>query len=68
MPYKTGMILPGEVKLGFNAVVFATADEAETAGTELMSRWTMPTGFTVVEVDQVANYEIIDGRPSPIGI
>lgn len=52
----------------FNATVFATAEEASRGGRELLSRWTMPTGFVVVPTDAAANYVFHAGaqRPTPI--
>ena len=58
--FKYGVQLAGESKLGFNAVVFATAEEADLAGRELLSRWFAPTGYEVVETDDPVNYEIVD--------
>ncbi len=55
MSYKYGMIVEG--KASFNAVVLATHAEAEGAARELMSRWFVPTGWEVVEVDDAVNYK-----------
>jgi hypothetical protein len=53
--FKYGMIVEG--KTSFNAVVLATRDEADNAARELMSRWFVPTGWDVVETDDVVNYK-----------
>jgi len=58
--FKYGVQLAGESKLSFNAVVFATAKEADLAGRELLSRWFAPTGYEVVETDDPVNYEVVD--------
>ena len=55
MSYKYGMIVEG--KPSFNAVVLATREEADDAARELMSRWFVPTGWEVVEVDAAVNYK-----------
>ena len=54
MAFKYGMIVDG--KAGFNSVAFATEEEANDAGRELMSRWFVPTGWEVVETDDAVNY------------
>ena len=48
-----------------SAVVFATADEADRAGDELLSRWTTPSAHCVIEVDLPVNYEFPVGTPRP---
>ena len=65
MPYKYGMELKGESKLSFNAVVFATEEEADLAGRELLSRWFAPIGYKVVHTDDEVNYEIVDNTIKP---
>ena len=55
--YKYGMILKGQAEPSFNAVVLATREEADDAARELMSRWFVPTGWEVVEVDDAVNYK-----------
>jgi hypothetical protein len=65
MAYKYGVELKGE-PIAFNAVVFATAQEADDAGRELLSRWFAPVGYEVVETDDPVNYSFIDGRPERI--
>jgi len=63
--YKAGMLFTG--KTGeepiFNAQVFATRQEADTAGNELLSRWMLPIGFKIVQVNQNINYRIDNGKP-----
>ena len=66
MPYKYGVELKGESKLSFNSVVFATKEEADLAGRELLSRWFAPIGYKVVQTEDEVNYEIIDNLVCPI--
>ena len=63
MGYKTGFEFTGQREVNFNAHVFATEAEAEMAGNELMSRWFLPIGFQVVQVDSAPNAVIENGRP-----
>jgi rubredoxin len=67
--YKAGMLFTG--KTGeepiFNAQVFATRQEADIAGNELVSRWMLPIGFKIVQVNQDINYRIDNGKPVRIG-
>jgi len=64
--FKAGMLLPGQAKPGFNACVFATAQEADDAANELMSRWFVPIGHVVEEVETEPNYVFKDGKPQSI--
>ncbi len=64
--YKAGMKISGESGLSFNACVFATEEEANGAGKELMSRWFVPIGFEVVAVDDAPNYVFENGKPARI--
>ena len=63
MSFKTGFEFSGQKELSFNACVFATREEAEIAGDELLGRWFLPDGYNVIEVDEEANYTIVDGKP-----
>jgi hypothetical protein len=60
--FKYGVQLPDQDHLSFNAVVFATAEEAETGGRELLSRWFVPTGYKVVETEDEVNYRIVNNQ------
>jgi hypothetical protein len=62
MSYKAGFEFTGQSELSFNAHVFATEAEATIAGNELMSRWMLPIGFQVIEVDREPTAIIKDGR------
>ena len=46
-----------------NAVRFATKQEAEDAGVELLGRWFVPTDSRAAESDDEVNYRFVDGRP-----
>ena len=68
MSYAVYVKLPGE-KPATNAVRFATAEEADRAGHELLGRWFAPTGFEVRESENQVNYEFPEGasRPKSLG-
>jgi len=61
--YKAGFIFKGQSEVSFNSHVFATMEEAEIAGEELMSRWTLPIAFDIHEVEFEPNAIISNGRP-----
>lgn len=67
MSYAVYVKLPNE-EPATNAVRFATAEEADRAGAELLSRWFVPTGYEVRESDDPVNYEYPEGgdRPRPV--
>ena len=62
MGFKYGVQLKGEA-LAFNALVFATREEADAGGRELLSRWFAPIGYEVIETDDAVNYHMVAGRP-----
>ena len=45
-----------------NACVYATREEAEAAGRELLSRWFVPTDSRAVESTETVNYKFEGGR------
>ena len=49
-----------------NSCRFATREEAEEAGRELLSRWFAPSGFEVRESEDPVNYRMQDGRPASL--
>ena len=49
-----------------NACVYATKEEAESAGRELLSRWYVPTASRAAPTSDPVNYAFIDGRSTPI--
>lgn len=55
MSFKTYMTFSNE-EPKTNALVFATEEEANNYGKDLMSRWMQPTGFEVRESDEEVNY------------
>ena len=63
MGYKAGFKFAGQNETSFNAHIFASKEEASIAGHELMSRWILPIGFDIVEVDAEPNAIIQNGRP-----
>jgi hypothetical protein len=61
--WKTEVCVDG--KWATNALRFATQDEAEKAGRELLSRWWVPTDSRAAQSDEPVNYVFDDavGRP-----
>jgi prepilin-type processing-associated H-X9-DG protein len=49
-----------------NALRFATHEEADGYGAELLSRWTLPEAYRVVEDPERVNYAFVDGRAQPL--
>jgi hypothetical protein len=66
--WKTEVCVEG--KWASNGCRFATRGEAEAAGTELLSRWFVPTGSRAAESDEPVNYRGFPDnpyrRPEPI--
>jgi len=54
MSWKTEVLVQGEWST--NAVRFATKEEAEAAGRELLSRWFVPVDSRAAESDDPVNY------------
>lgn len=50
-----------------NGLVFATKEEAERSAFSLMMRWTAVEDYRAVEVDEAANYRLVDDRQEFIG-
>ena len=63
MGYKAGYEFAGQAELSFNAHVFATREEANIAGLELMGRWLLPIGIQIIKVDGEPNAIIQNGKP-----
>lgn len=61
--WKTEVFVGGE--WATNAIRFATKDEAERAGEELLSRWYAPTDSRAAESDDEVNYEFPEGADRP---
>ena len=64
--WKTEVCVSG--KWATNALRFATREEAEKAGVELLSRWFVPTDSRAAESNDPVNYRFDDAifRPVPI--
>ena len=45
-----------------NGLVFATKEEAERWGADLLMRWFVPTDSRAVESTDPVNYKIVDGK------
>lgn len=48
-----------------NATAYATREEAERAGHELLGRWFGPTDFVVYESEEPINYTFPEGARRP---
>lgn len=64
MSYAVYVQLPNE-QPATNAVRFATSEEAERAGNELLSRWFAPIGFEVRESSDPVNYRFPETASRP---
>jgi hypothetical protein len=54
--WRTGIIESEGDRPCFNALVFATKEEAEAYGSELLSRWTLPVAHVAVETNNAVTY------------
>ena len=66
--YKVGFEFANQAEPSYNAQVFPTKYQAELAGRELMSRWILPIGFQITEVNQEANYKMESAFNRPVMI
>jgi len=68
MSYAVYVKLPNE-NPATNGVRFATREEADAAGHELLSRWFVPESFEVREAPESVNYrfDFEAGRPVSLG-
>ena len=64
--YKVGCKTRGDSDWAYNALRFATREEAETYGADLFSRWTALREYEVHASEDAPNYQIKDGRLSEI--
>jgi hypothetical protein len=64
MSWKPEVCVSG--KWAGNALVFATKEEAEQWGRDLLLRWFVPTDSRAVESTEVVNYRLIDGQLLPM--
>lgn len=59
--FKVGVrVLGEEHHLSYNALRFATAEEAESYAKDLFSRWTMMVGYEIEPSDDPVNYRWTD--------
>jgi hypothetical protein len=66
MGYKVGFKFKNQDHLSFNAVVFATKEEADDYGMSKMMVWYMPIGYEVVYTDEKPNYKVEGDKIVPI--
>ena len=52
-----------EGKWSGNGLRFATKEEAEKWGADLLMRWFVPTDSRAVESDDPVNYRLVEGQP-----
>ena len=62
--WKVEVCVSGE--WGTNACRYATKEEANAAGAELLSRWFAPSGYRATECADPVNYEFRDGKSRPL--
>ncbi len=65
MSYKCEVYLPGG-EHNSNALRFATYDEADSYGYDLLCRWFVPERYDVVESSDAVNYRFVGGRAEHI--
>jgi hypothetical protein len=56
MSYKAAIKVTGETGLSYNALRFATPEEATAYAKNLFSRWMLMTGFEVETSEDAVNY------------
>ena len=66
MSFKVEVREPRSTTWAGNALRFATFEEANDYGAELLSRWTLPETYHVVESTDPVNYVFVDGHAQPI--
>lgn len=62
MSYKTAVRIRGESKWSYNALVFATKEEAEDWGKDLLRRWMMAEETEAHPTEEPANYRFINNE------
>jgi hypothetical protein len=60
--FKPGVFVSGERQPAYNALRFATRDEAEQYGRDLAGRWMLVERIVVEESTDPVNYEWIEGH------
>lgn len=68
MSYKYGVHMREGDKPSFNSCAYATRDEADRAGRELLSRWLLPSSYSIHRSDETVNYRFkkCTSRPESI--
>jgi hypothetical protein len=60
--FKAGAFVCGERQPAYNALRFATREEAETYGRDLAGRWMLVERIVVEESTDPVNYQWVDGH------
>jgi hypothetical protein len=60
MSWKPEVLVEG--KWSGNGMAFATKEEAEAWGVDLLRRWIVPRDSRAVESDEPVNYQLVAGR------
>ena len=63
MTFRILVTMPNEPPVA-NGMRFETEDEAKRYGSDLLSRWTAPTGFTVESINDTAALDRINAMDS----
>ena len=66
MSWKMQVCVSGEWST--NSCRYATREEAEAAGRELLSRWFAPSDSRAVESEDPVNYEFVEGSARPLAL
>ena len=67
MSWKTAVKVKGEEGWSYNALRFATSQEADSYGADLSRRWLLVEKWEAQESDEPVNYHFSDGELQPIG-
>ena len=59
--FKAGAVVHGERQPAYNALRFATREEADKYGRDLAGRWMLVERIVVEESTDLVNYQWIDG-------
>lgn len=61
MSWKTAVKVSGEPDWSYNALRFATKEEAEAYGEDLANRWVLVREVEAQEDDEPVNYQFVNG-------
>lgn len=67
MSWKVEVIADSSGKWCGNGVRYASEDAAKIGGADLAGRWLAVRDWRVVESDEPANYDIVDGKLVSLG-